>query len=246
MASRRYIPRCPTCRYDLTGLRDGACPECGNHYQHAALRAAWELAESRRPKRTGHETLYLAALLAAPPCCLIEYPFGLIATALMWPLAVVWCVQHWDRLRDERAYWMLWLLLACARTLVGLGPVPLAPVAACSALAALWVLYHAFRHTPAESGAALFGAAAVVLLPVGFLAAAQGGAGVASGHYWGAFDRPRHLPFMDLLGPSHVRAMTNAGMLKIGITALVAGAVAASVAALFARLVFKRLRAAER
>jgi hypothetical protein len=209
MATRRYIPRCPTCRYDLTGLADGSCPECGNRFRHAELRAAWEAAERSRPRTTGHEALYVAAFLALPPCCLIEFPYGVIATSLMWVLAVTWCIQQWDRLRQERAYWLLWLLLACARSMVGLGPLPVGPVAVLAGFVGLWVLFHAFRHTPLESGAILFGALTLALLPTGLLATAQAAAGAAAGHYWGAFDRPRHLPFMDLLGPSHVRAMTN-------------------------------------
>jgi hypothetical protein len=38
-ASFTFTPRCPACRYDLTGLADGLCPECGGPFRHEVLRA---------------------------------------------------------------------------------------------------------------------------------------------------------------------------------------------------------------
>lgn len=37
-----FVPQCSACGYELTGLADGACPECGTLFSHAALRAARE------------------------------------------------------------------------------------------------------------------------------------------------------------------------------------------------------------
>lgn len=36
-----FVPTCPYCRYDLSTLPDGACPECGAQFQYAALRDRW-------------------------------------------------------------------------------------------------------------------------------------------------------------------------------------------------------------
>jgi hypothetical protein len=33
----RMAVECPTCKYDLTGLPDGACPECGGWFSHQEL-----------------------------------------------------------------------------------------------------------------------------------------------------------------------------------------------------------------
>lgn len=40
--SPAFAPECPECGYELTGLPDGSCPECGSVFSHAALRAARE------------------------------------------------------------------------------------------------------------------------------------------------------------------------------------------------------------
>src|SRR6188768_3634187 len=37
-----WLPLCPGCAYDLTGLGDGRCPECGRTFSLAALRPAAE------------------------------------------------------------------------------------------------------------------------------------------------------------------------------------------------------------
>jgi hypothetical protein len=48
-SARRKDPRCPACDYDLTGLRELVCPECGKAYGAALVerrrrrRRAWRL-----------------------------------------------------------------------------------------------------------------------------------------------------------------------------------------------------------
>lgn len=36
---RPFLPRCPECRYDLSGLPDGPCPECGRPFVYERLRS---------------------------------------------------------------------------------------------------------------------------------------------------------------------------------------------------------------
>lgn len=47
-ASQAFTPCCPQCRYDLTGVPDGACPECGTAFSIDALFAEHVAARSNR------------------------------------------------------------------------------------------------------------------------------------------------------------------------------------------------------
>ncbi|MBY0312999.1 MAG: hypothetical protein K2W85_13085 [Phycisphaerales bacterium] len=54
-----FVPQCLACGYELTGLADGACPECGTEFSHKALRLARD--ERRSDQGFG---MYLATPLA--------------------------------------------------------------------------------------------------------------------------------------------------------------------------------------
>jgi hypothetical protein len=49
MTERAFTPTCLHCRYDLRGVPDGCCPECGTGFTLARLRSEFEAAESRVP-----------------------------------------------------------------------------------------------------------------------------------------------------------------------------------------------------
>lgn len=70
---------CPKCRYDLTGLRERRCPECGAAFDAAALARGPSI---RRPRRWAA----LVVVLACAYC-----PFGL-----------------WIPFQENPVWWCLW------------------------------------------------------------------------------------------------------------------------------------------
>jgi hypothetical protein len=229
-----YIPLCPVCRYDVSGLPDGRCPECGNRFTHARIRALWENRRQRKPP--GHGAMTAALILALPPICLIPgLVYQLIAVPVMWALAYIWLMQHGETVKEGRGYWVLWLLVPCIRTPIGFEGTGLQmPIATIAGVLAVAVLQYALRHSPRESLAILLGSLAVATLPFGVLSSLIGLQGAQSQHYWGAWDVPKFFPKLPWMGPTHVRAMTNAGMLRFGLICSFTGAAAAAAGAIIA------------
>jgi hypothetical protein len=229
-----YIPLCPICRYDVSGLPDGLCPECGNRFSHARIRALWEASRHRKPP--GHGAMTAALILALPPICLIPgLGYQLVAVPAMWALAYVWLMQHGETVRKDRGYWVLWLVLPSMRTPIGFeGTALQMPMTLLAAGLAIAILQYALRHSPRESMAILLGSIALATLPFGLLSTLIGLQGTNSQHYWGAWDVPKAFPKLPWMGPSHVRAMTNSGMLRFGLICTFLGAAAAAAGAAIA------------
>jgi hypothetical protein len=60
---------CPTCQYDLTGLPEGTCPECGTGFTHSGLEALEQLNLTRAAKRRDAIVIAIASLLGLPMTC---------------------------------------------------------------------------------------------------------------------------------------------------------------------------------
>jgi uncharacterized protein (DUF983 family) len=60
---------CPTCTYDLTGLPEGTCPECGTGFTHSGLEALEQLNLTRAAKRRDAIVIAIASLLGLPMTC---------------------------------------------------------------------------------------------------------------------------------------------------------------------------------
>ncbi len=110
---------CPVCGYDLRGLPDQRCPECGHAFDPATL----PLTRERDVPSSPAATLALAgAILLA----FAKFGWGQTQTntfgqvvwiALMWALAAIWAVlRRNDWSRAGRQYLLLWLLVICAGT----------------------------------------------------------------------------------------------------------------------------------
>jgi hypothetical protein len=97
-----FVPECLRCRYDLTGLPDGLCPECAAPFTHAALLERW--AQSRRHFDPPTDPLTTRPLAVANVGVVLAWalPPGFLATAAA--LGAAWaCVWISGALRERRA-----------------------------------------------------------------------------------------------------------------------------------------------
>jgi len=148
-ATRRLTQFCPNCEYDLHGLPEDRCPECGTQFDRSRL----PLVERREPRSNPLANLVLlGALLLA----LIHYSLGrgppnvalqTLWVSVMWAFAGLWLwLRRSDVFERNRQHWLLWLLVPCVFTAGKITePAPLSLAATiCSALAAIMVLACAF------------------------------------------------------------------------------------------------------
>src|SRR2546423_14424454 len=101
-----FRPRCPRCRYDLGGLRDSRCPECGLPFRIVDLIAAWRVKQDHAID-TRNVDMWLTGLLALAalyPTDLSE-PVSVVwkapLLAALWTLAIVWYIRRADELQEE-------------------------------------------------------------------------------------------------------------------------------------------------
>ncbi|MBN1347749.1 MAG: hypothetical protein JXQ73_34000 [Phycisphaerae bacterium] len=111
---------CPVCQYDLRGLTENRCPECGHAFDPTTLPLVRTPPDRVSPLAT--LALGVAVLLAWS-----QYSWGMtrINTAaqivwivLMWAFAAAWMVlrrRAWSR--QGQQYRLLWLLVLCAGTI---------------------------------------------------------------------------------------------------------------------------------
>lgn len=90
---------CPTCRYDLRGLPDGACPECGRSFVRAHLEAELRRVWAERLARRRISPDWILAAMALP--CLLALPVVITGsprdqlaasfwTLLLWSITLYW------------------------------------------------------------------------------------------------------------------------------------------------------------
>ena len=98
-----FTPRCQTCRYNLTGLTEQRCPECGNEFDLQDMR---DRAQRGAPSigRVLTELLLLPLLLSLPTLCC-----GLLVMVQTTPgffvfllgIVLVLLAYNGDRVRDK-------------------------------------------------------------------------------------------------------------------------------------------------
>lgn len=232
-----FVPLCEDCRYDLSGLADGKCPECGLAFRRERLRALWVAREKFKRDRARdlpRVGLGLAAILS--PFMLLLGPE--VGTAL---LLAVWTAAAGVWLWADRDTWFLrsYLLLAYLPPLLLFTAVHAATpygayVVAAAAAVACVVSWTSLRHSPLVSAMLLLAGAVgpVTLLALAMIAHAAGRK--AAGHHWTDFDYPT---------PTGWRALPVPQARGIAVWMLGLATAVAAVTLLYARRATVRLRA---
>jgi hypothetical protein len=231
-----FTPLCPDCRYDLAGLLDGRCPECGLRFTHDGLRRLWiarRRAKADRWKTFGRIALGVALLL---PGCLIskDSPAGLAFALFFWSVCAgvwAWTNRSWW---IAHSYFLLIFLAPLLFMTITVAATPFGLVASCVLGAmACGVAWMSLRWSPLISGIALLGVVVAPLSLVALLMLIESSGDMAAGRYWSSFDQPTPHGWCALPAPQSHR-------IALWLFA-VAGAVAAVVLA-YARRAIVRVR----
>lgn len=190
-APRAFAPHCPSCGYDLRGLPDSRCPECGQPFTHDALLMA-ELARARVEPPPAHALLILGLVIGCLPCLWIpRWDLQAFALILMWGLIVGWVITQRKPLAKNEAIRSLWLLVPIIRTTGPLlaTPFPLS-VSLVSVGAMIAVVAYAYARQPVPTLRLLGRGAIAPMLIIGLGLTISTCIGLASGHYWSVLDYP--------------------------------------------------------
>jgi hypothetical protein len=214
-----FRPACPTCRYDLSGLPDGPCPECGIPFRHQALFRAEIARRSVRPPGDG--LLVLAIAAAAFPCFWVPDPSVQLAVLVpIWGLTAGWVAQHRRALVGGRAVAALWLIVPLLRTGLALLVTPVwIPGLLIAAAGIAVVVRHAYVREPVRTVGLLTIWAASPLLLLGGALAFHATAGLAAGAGWSPWDYPLFYEIPAARRPS-ARAIPYSNLLYFGLIIL--------------------------
>ncbi|MFN7020242.1 MAG: hypothetical protein ACK4WH_02800 [Phycisphaerales bacterium] len=194
-----FIPECPACGYELTGLPDGPCPECGTGFTLDALRRAWLNPPARAWTMPPFALMILSYLLCLFPPTQSRWsgradadyePFVIIMVLL---LAGLWAAWRFESLRRDPRH-LLWLLPPIARSVwalcwftndAGLAVAMLGTMLGASALGV--ALFRLPRFTSWVIGAVTW----VCLTLVAFVMLADAFGGLARVETWSDWPDPR-------------------------------------------------------
>lgn len=223
-----FKPTCPGCAYDLSGLPNGQCPECGLAFSFRALYNAH--LQALNPRRPTDNALHLGIVAAvgsifAPPLP-IKLPMAAIATALV----LSWLREHqWQVARPRR---LLEVLVPAGILAVSLAfTIGVAITLPLLAAAAVPTLHFGLGRSWRLTGALIASIVAVGLCIAGLPMAIGGAAGVARGEYWSSWDWPWAVPRPVRLELSYARIMSNREARTVGLVLLAPAAPAALAAA---------------
>lgn len=157
-----FVPMCPRCQYDLRGLPDGKCPECGEIFEHRAIEVAAQHTWAERVAYRSVSPDWLLLAMAVPT--LIGLPAALTAasrnadvlllwSALLWFGTAYWSWRgRWVIFRPSylRLVWFivpnLWTAVLLVSALSGLASITIiAPT-----LGVTWILFAWFRTRPRQ------------------------------------------------------------------------------------------------
>lgn len=207
MASPMFVPECPECRYDLTGLPDSKCPECGIPFSHATLRALWH--QKHHPSTwpwAAADVLCIFSLVALllaglalsderrptrdvlPVSVWLFFPFFTGS----WVLAGAWWRTVRQRNADAGAIALLFILLSFGALvlLVSKGQSPGEFAFALALYASCWVISLAAARSAGSFAPCLIWLHATLLL-ASLMVATDALAELAVGIHWSRWPDPR-------------------------------------------------------
>lgn len=185
------LPPCPTCRYDLSGLPDGRCPECGTPFTAAQLLAAPTRREFLSDK--GADLLIIVAVALPLTCVSTTLDEAVSLTVATWALALVWYLLRERAIRAGRTGLLLWLLLPAVQTTILAMQTrePALPLFAFGAGVGIFAVDGALSRGRALAWRFLFSVPAGGLLTLGSWMFVENLIDLLAGHHWSAwFDSP--------------------------------------------------------
>lgn len=222
-------PRCLNCGYDLAGLPEGRCPECGKAWSFAQMRAHVEARQAAKAARKRFAALGLAILAGSGSICMVGSPWSLVLIVGTWGAFVPMIIHAVRNLRSASAqhmYGFTALMLVTAMhvmVLMGPGYVLIAFLAALALVLGFFVC-----HTLWGTLTLVLAAIALPLLAQGCFMVAHGSNRIAKGHHWSNIDDP--FVFSGALkGPVGLRvnALTSRQAVRMGGFFMLVGAAAA-------------------
>jgi hypothetical protein len=237
---------CPACDYDLAGLPDGACPECGRAFTWREL-----LAKRERPRRWSWRDRRVALLGLAMAIWtggmlvllgleeltnmwgrdpivwgrgprLWDFDGLMCFFGVMWGMTVLWCV-HWLHDRPKRPLVLLWVWVPTLRTLlllVALRTPEFRVLLAIEAVVGLTVLTWAFWREPVRSGWITGVAFTALAMALGAAYLFTGLNGIVSGEWWSIWEDFRPGQPYDQFSLTNREAVRYGGVLaSVGLVA---------------------------
>ena len=194
MSTELFTPRCLSCQYDLSGLADGRCPECGTAFTHADLlgRAAHKEADLKTVAQGLTSAMLVIAYLGALAILLSEtnrvaaVHGGLV---LIWVIAGAW-VAAWYPILRERPQYLVTVVLPTVASMWELWTqFPQDPyrIALVTSVLGLTMLAAAARFAPRIVLVALAMTLACLLAARGELLREAGVAAWTEGNFWTAY-----------------------------------------------------------
>jgi hypothetical protein len=190
-----FVPLCPSCRYDLSGLPDGACPECGARFELLALAREWADRGRAVPAWRRAGAAMAGSLLLVVPASVLSLSGRMLGNggvqaaavlqALVWGLAALWAVRARAQGRPSLdGVWLAVPLAFCAvAPLAGDGPSPARIGVLALAGGMAWAIGATARRRDVWRGAAARGAG-VTLLGAGVLGGAVACVWFSRGWHW--------------------------------------------------------------
>jgi hypothetical protein len=241
-----FVPRCLDCGYDLSGLADGKCPECGLRFEHAQLFEHARLMKvrkvetrQRRARKIWELGLIASAigfvmLLGGRWSGIIFSAEAFLVAIAGWSVVLLFWMFVVDRQWYLQAHRILGFAVPLVLVLVVVSATPHRWWSAPVTIGLVCVLcVGALRGSPLVSASFLLGFGALPLIGIGVLVWIHAATTIALGHGWTQIDKPT---------PNGWKPLLASEAMGIGRWITIAGVLIAVFIGFFARRALVRLR----